>query len=143
MADEEEFPSEIREVPVEDIKPGPLQHKQGLTPVLEKIARTIYAKVGRFVYPSFEQWELGSIHPSLHRQHDPRPILAQADIILGQDVKTDEFFCLFGKDRLEDGGIPEGLKTLVIGLNPEDGKAAEMEKICAVIQMIRGRHDFS
>jgi hypothetical protein len=232
----------IEKIPVKDIKPGPIRHKQGLSPLLERTARDLFSRVGHFVYPSFEQWELGfmrdmqpwrevliweviarafdlysakhpdadgdrvvgvlsaistghvfenetemdkelrelfleagkhrwspfgeepvefpegnaivllfedivdewngSIHPNLRRQHDPRPVLAQADIILGQDVKTDECFCLFGTDRLEDGGgIPAGLKTLVIGLNPEDEKAAEMEKICAVIQMIRGRHD--
>jgi hypothetical protein len=57
---------EYRQVPVDKIKPGPLRHKKGLSPVLEQIARTLYSKVGHFVYPSFEQWEIGfmrDMHP--------------------------------------------------------------------------------
>ena len=232
---------EMREIPLDKIKPGPLRHKQGLSPVLERIARGIYTKVGHFVYPTFEQWELGfmrdmqpwreilvwetiartsdlyrakhpdanleqvvgkavsislghvsenesamekelrdfyieasrkrwtalteepvefpdgnafglqyedivdewdgSIHPNLRRQLDPRPILAQADIILGQDAKTEDFFCLFGKDRLEDGGIPAGLKTLAVSLDPKNEKAQELGKICAVVKAVKGHHD--
>lgn len=241
MAKKKKRRREMREIPLNKIKPGPLRHKKGLSPLLEQIAREIYAKVGHFVYPTFEQWELGfmrdmhpwrevllweviartsdlylakhpdanleqvvsdivvvstghisenpteaekelqtlfceagkkrwtalteepiefsegnaivlqyedvvdewngQIHPNLRRQFDPRPILSQADIILGQDVKTEKFFCLFGKDRLEDGGIPWGLKTVVIGLEREDEKTEELEKICAVVQMIKGHHD--
>lgn len=57
---------ELREIPVNEIKPGPLRHKKGLSPLLEQISRTLYEKVGHFVYPSFEQWELGfmrNMHP--------------------------------------------------------------------------------
>src|ERR1035437_4687964 len=88
------------------------------------------------------EWD-GSIHPNLRRQHDPRPILAQADIILGQDAKTEKFFCLFGTDRLEDGGIPAGLKTLVVSLDPKNEKTQELGKICAVVKATKGRHDAS
>jgi len=241
MAKKKKRRREIREIPVGNIKPGPLRHKRGLSAILERIARGIYSKVGHFVYPTFEQWEIGfmrdmqpwkevlvwetiartsdlylakhpdanleqvvgktvsislghvseneaamekelrelyieasrkrwialtdepfdfpsdnaivlqyedvvdewdgSIHPNLRRQLDPRPILAQADIILGQDVKTEEFFCLLGKDRLEDGGIPAGLKTLVVSLDPKNEKTQELGKICAVVKAIKGHHD--
>ena len=241
MAKKKKKKRAMREIPLDKIKPGPLRHKKGLSPLLEQIARTIYPKVGHFVYPSFEQWELGfmrdmhpwkeiliweaiarthdryhakhpdadmqqtvgtlvsislgaasenptetekelralfgeacnkrwtayldetvefpdgnaivlqyeevvdqwdgNIHPNLRRQLDPRPILAQADIILGQDAKTEEFFCLFGKDRLEDDGIPAGLKTLVVALDPKNEKTQELGKICAVVKAIKGRHD--
>jgi hypothetical protein len=237
MAKKKKKKREMREIPLDEIKPGPLRHKNGLSPLLERIARTIYAKVGHFVYPAFEQWELGfirdihpwkelliweaiarthdfylakhpdadmqqvvgtivgfstgmvsenpteaekelrtlfaeacnrqwvayteelfefpegnaivlqfedivdewdgNLHPNLRRQLDPRPILAQADIILGQDIKTEEFFSLFGKERLEDGGLPAGLKTLAISLDPK----RELGKVCAVVEKIRGRHD--
>ena len=242
MAKKKKRHREMREIPLDKIKPGPLRHKKGLSPLLEQIARTIYTKVGHFVYPTFEQWEIGfmrdmqpwreiliwetiartsdlyrakhpdanleqvvskavsislghisenesamekelrefyieaskkrwmvlaeepvefpdgnaivlqyedvvdewdgSIHPNLRRQLDPRPILAQADIILGQDAKTEKFFCLFGTDRLEDGGIPAGLKTLVVSLDLKNEKAQELGKICAVVKAIKGRHDF-
>ncbi len=57
---------EIRKVPLEDITQGPIRHKKGLTPLLEELARAIFAKVGHFVYPTFEQWDLGfmrDMHP--------------------------------------------------------------------------------
>ncbi len=50
---------EMREIPLDKIKPGPLRHKKGLSPLLEQIARVLYEKVGHFVYPTFEQWEIG------------------------------------------------------------------------------------
>jgi hypothetical protein len=246
MAKKKKRRRELREIPVGDIKPGPLRHKRGLSPLLERIARGIYSKVGHFVYPTFEQWEIGfmrdmhpwkeiliwetiartydlylvkypqanlgenlggivstivsistgqvaenpteaenelrqsyvdscnqrwtalteepfhfsegnavvlqyedvvdewdgAIHANLRRQLDPRTILAQADIILGQDIKTEKFFCLFGKDRLEDSGIPAGLTTLVVALDPKNEKTQELSKLCAIVKAIKGRHDF-
>ena len=241
MAKKKKKRKEYRQVPVDKIKPGPLRHKKGLSPLLERIARAIYEKVGHFVYPSFEQWEIGfmrdmhpwreiliweaiarthdlylakhpdadmqqpvgnivsislghvseketeaekelrilfsdawskrwtaliaepfefpdgnaivlqyedivdewdgSIHPNLRRQLDPRPILGQADIILGQDIKTEAFFCLFGAERLEEGGVPAGLKTVVVSLNPKNEKTQELGKVCAVVKAIKGHHD--
>ena len=88
-----------------------------------------------------DEWG-GSIHPNLRRQIDPRPILNQADIILGQDIKTEECFFLFGKDRLEDGGVPAGLKTVVVSLDPKNEKTQEFDKVCAVVKAIKGHHDF-
>ena len=58
--------SEPQDVPLEDLKQGPIRHEKGLTPLLEEIARAIFSKVGHFVYPTFEQWELGfmrDMHP--------------------------------------------------------------------------------
>jgi hypothetical protein len=57
---------ELQEVPLEDLKQGPICHEKGLTPLLEEIARAIFSKVGHLVYPTFEQWELGfmrDLHP--------------------------------------------------------------------------------
>ncbi len=241
MAKKKKKKREIHEIPLDKIKPGPLRHKKGLSPLLERIARTIYTKAGDFVHLTFEQWEIGfkrdmhpwneiliweaiaptsdlylakhpdanleqvvgrsvtislghvsenetamdkelrelyieaskkrwtalteepfdfpsdnaivlqyedvvdewdgSIQPNLRRQLDPRQILGQADIILGQDAKSEEFFCLFGKDRLEDGGIPAGLKTLVVSLDPKNEKTQELGNICAVVKAIKGHHD--
>jgi hypothetical protein len=235
------LPSETREVPLKDIKPGPIQHKKGLSPLLEKLSRDTFAKVGHFVYPTFEQWELGfmrdmhpwreiliwetiarthdlylakhpdadmqqavgtiillslgkvsenpteaeeelrtlygearskrwsalteepvdfpegnaivlqyedvvdewdgNIHPNLCRQLDPRQVLSQADIILGQDVKTEKLFFLFGTDRWQDGGLPAELKTLIVSLDTENEDQHDFERICAVVQVIKGYHD--
>ncbi len=66
MARKKKHRGELREVPLEDIKQGPIRHKKGLTPLLEEFARILFSKVGHFVYPTFEQWELGfmrDMHP--------------------------------------------------------------------------------
>jgi len=231
---------EQREVPLEDIQQGPIRHQKGLTPLLEEIARAIYAKVGHFVYPTFEQWKLGfmrdlhpereiliweniartfdlyvaehpeaanngqvvgaivaistgqlsedenekelrklyleaykklwiplieeqfefppgealvlqyrdiveekdgGIFPNLRGEEDCRRILAEADIILGMATLTEEMFGIYGSERLEEGSVPKGLKTLVVRLDPDNLKTHELEKICFVVEKIKGRHD--
>jgi hypothetical protein len=233
---------ELQEVPLEDIKQGPIRHKKGLSPLLETLARAIYSKVGHLVYPMFEQWELGfmrdlhpwqevliweniartfdlylathpeaandekvvstiavistghvsesetenekelrklyleaakkqwiplyrepfefppnqalmlqyrnvvdewngGIFPNLRGKDDCRRILADADIILGMDSMSEEMFCIYGSDRLEEGSVPEGLNTVVVRLDPENKKTHELEKICFVVERIKGRHD--
>jgi hypothetical protein len=87
-----------------------------------------------------DSWD-GAIHPNLHRQVDPRRILTDADIIVGMDPDSDEYFCIYGRDHLEDGGIPEGFRTVVIQLDPENKEPHELEMICAIVQVSRGRHD--
>ena len=232
---------EIREVPLEDIRPGPIRHKRGLTPLLGELARAIFAKVGHFVYPTFEQWELGfmrdmhpwreiliwetiartfdlysakhpdvkgeqvvgtivsistgqvsenesetekelrkmykeahgnrwsappgapfefpqdqapvlqfedivdewngAVHPNLRRQADPRRILTDADVIIGMDSNSEKHFCIYGRDRLEGGRIPEGLRTLVVSMDSDNEKRHELETVCAIVEIIKGRHD--
>jgi hypothetical protein len=68
-------------------------------------------------------------------------MLADADIIIGMASKSGEQFCIYGRDRLEDGRMPEGLRTLVVGLDRENEKSHELEKLCYVVQAIKGRHD--
>ena len=45
-------------VKVSDVQPGPIRHEQ-LDPQSEARARTLYERVGHFLIPTFEQWELG------------------------------------------------------------------------------------
>ena len=57
---------EQQSVPLSEIKQGPLRHKQGLSPLLTKLARDLFRRGGHYIYPSFEQWELGfmrDMHP--------------------------------------------------------------------------------
>jgi hypothetical protein len=226
----------------DDNKPGSIRNAKGLSPLLEEIARGIFAKVGHFAYPTFEQWELGfmrdlhpwqeiliweniartydlylaqhtedvnseqivaailavstgqmpenltesekelrktyleaskkqwiplfggpsefspdqalvlqyrniidewdgGIFPNLRGKEDCRRILADADIILGMDSISEEMFCIYGSERLERGGVPEGLKTVVVRLDSENKKTHELEKMCFVVERIKGRHD--
>ena len=43
---------------IQNLKPGPVRHGQ-LSPDLTERARSLYARVGHLMYPTFEQWELG------------------------------------------------------------------------------------
>ena len=45
----------------EELKPGPIRHKEGLSPLMTKLERAVYAKVGHFIYPTFEQWKLAAM----------------------------------------------------------------------------------
>ena len=240
MAKKKKQHGEISDVPLKDIKQGPIRHKQGLTPLLEEFARVLFSKVGHFAYPTFEQWELGFmrdlhpereilvweniartfdlhvakhpdaanneeivgtivsistgqvsgnenekelrklyieaykkqwvpligelfefpprqapllqyrdivdesdglIYPNLRGKVDCRRMLADADIIIGMASMSEEQFCIYGRDHLEAEKVPEGLKTLIVRLDPENEKTHELEKICFVVERIKGRHD--
>jgi len=231
----------LREVPLEDINEGPIRQEEGLTPLLEQLAKAIFAKVGYLLSPTFEEWELGflrdvhpwreiliweniartfdlfvakhpqaayskpivgtivsistghvpensiqdelrklyseaskkqwgsllgepfefpenqalvlkyedvvdewdgALHPNIRGNVDPRRVLTDADLIMGKASNSEEQFCICGSDHLEDGRIPEGFKTLIIHLDTENEKARELEKICYVVQQIKGRHDY-
>ncbi len=70
-------------------------------------------------------------------------MLADADIVIGMTATSGEQFCIYGRDRLEDGGIPEGFRTVVIRLDPENEDTHELENICVLVDDIKGRHDYS
>jgi hypothetical protein len=83
----------------------------------------------------------GLIYPNLRGKVDCRRMLADADIIIGMASMSEEQFCIYGRDRLEGGSVPKGLRTLVVRLDPENLKTHELEKICFVVERIKGRHD--
>jgi hypothetical protein len=231
---------ELRKVPVQDLQQGPIRHKKGLTPLLEKIARAIFAKVGRFVHPTFEQleldfmrdahpwreiliWEIiartfdlymaahpearnsteivgtiawistgmesktetekelrklyeeayknmwvplvgepfvfpegeavvlqyrdivderdGRVYPNLRGAIDCRQVLAAASIFLGKTAQSEGQFCIYGSEHCEDGKIPWGFGTVVVCFNSEDEKKHGVDKMCVIVEQIKGRHD--
>ena len=244
MAKKKKRLGDIWEIPPEDIQQGPLRYEEGLTPLLERLARDLFAKIGRFLYRKFEQWELrltrgvlpwreiliwehiartfddyvtehpeatdskkivstivsisvgtvfkeetetttelrelymktetrwvppiaigepfefppdgtvaieyrdivaeegGMFFPNLRGDVDARQILLAADIILGKDAGAESVFGIYGKDRLEEGGIPEGMKTVVVQLDVANEETAELEKMCHIVEQIKGRHDY-
>ena len=75
------------------------------------------------------------------RGSNPCRVLAHAEAILGMSCKSGKHFCIYGRDRLEGGGIPEGVKTVVIQLDPENEDTHGLAKICYVVEAIKGRHD--
>jgi hypothetical protein len=87
-----------------------------------------------------DEWD-GGIYPNLRGKDDCRRILADADIVLGMATMSGEHFCIYGRDCLEGERLPKGRKTVIVRLDPENLKTHELEKICFVVERIKGRHD--
>lgn len=74
---------------------------------------------------------------------DPRASLELADVIFGRDVMTQHQFLLYGREALErivESGDTEPLAALHIEL---DQDSEELEKIIALIEVMKGRHDYA
>jgi hypothetical protein len=84
----------------------------------------------------------GVINPNLRGEIDCRRMLADADIIIGMASTSGEHFCIYGRDHLEDGRIPEGFRTVIVRLDAENEDKHEMEKLCVIVKGIKGRHDY-
>ncbi|MGA2258639.1 MAG: hypothetical protein ABSG53_28570 [Thermoguttaceae bacterium] len=237
---------EKRSVPLNELRQGPIRHKQGLSPLLTELARNLFQRAGHYVYPSFEQWELGfmrdmhpwreiliweaicraheayvakhpeaanhatiipalaaisagatlekepeksqemqtllkeawgkrwtpwldlplefpedsalvlqfedivdghdgQIDPKLNRAIDPRCALAGAEVILGTDQhEPDQHFLIYGRDILEqspEGEVPEGTRVLIISLDAQNTTTNELDKILAVVHVVKRRDD--
>jgi hypothetical protein len=236
---------EKRSVPLSELKQGPIRHKQGLSPLLTKLARELFQRAGHYIYQTFEQWELGfmrdshpwreiliweaicrayeaylakhpeaakdakiipalaissgatlekepaksqelqqllketwgkrwtpfleshlefpddsamvlqyvdivdghdgQIDPKLNRAIDPRCALAGAEIILGMDHhEPDQHFLIYGRDILAqspEGEVPQGARVLIISLDAQNTTTSELDKILAVVHVVKGRHD--
>jgi hypothetical protein len=55
-----------RLIHTDELKQGRIRHEKGLSPLLTELARGLFQRAGHYVYPSFEQWELGfmrDLHP--------------------------------------------------------------------------------
>ena len=75
-------------------------------------------------------------------ESDPRPMLHRAEVIFGVDVMTGHQFLVFGKAALQKivaSGTAENLQTVYIGLDQETD---ELEKLCALVQTIKGYYDY-
>ena len=78
---------------------------------------------------------------------DPNPDmnyqgLAEADVIFGVDVMSGNAFPVYGRDILEEivaTGEARGCRILKIGIDQETD---ELEKLCALVQAYRGKHEY-
>jgi hypothetical protein len=113
---------EKRLVPLDEIKQGPLRHKQGLSPLLTELARELYGRVGHYAYPSFEQWELGFMRDS----HPWREILIWEAI-----CRAYEAYLAKRPEAASDTEIVPALAGLSTGatLEEEPAKAQELQEL--------------
>ena len=118
MPSDEKQPDEIREVNVNDLKQGPLRHKEGLTPLLEGLARDLFATVGRFVYPTFEQWELGFMRD----MHPWRELLIWETV-----ARTYKLYLGEHPEAVDDNELAGTIVSLSLGVVPENPTEKEKD----------------
>ena len=73
---------------------------------------------------------------------DPRPVVYSADLIFGVDVMSRKQFLVYGQPtlrRIIKTGKSEHCRVLRIEL---DRETDELERLCAVVQAVKGRHDY-
>jgi hypothetical protein len=73
---------------------------------------------------------------------NPRELVASADVILGVDIDSDHEFVVYGRDRLRrviGSGESEMARVLRIELDQESD---ELEKLIALVQVVKGSHDY-
>jgi len=81
--------------------------------------------------------------PNLSAPGDPERELREAEVIVGVDVMSERQFLVFGRDtlkRIRTSGNAEGVRMLSIAL---DQDTAELEKLLALVQVVKGHHDYS
>ncbi len=73
---------------------------------------------------------------------DPREALQEAEVILAVDVMTQKEAVVFGKELLQEiasGKNAASVAMLRIGLDIETD---ELEKLLALVQVMKGYHDY-
>jgi hypothetical protein len=80
---------------------------------------------------------------SPNRAVDYRPRLGAADVIIGVDVMTRTEFLVYGRAAVEDlartgGPIPENVEVVAL-----DRETAELDQLCALVETLKGYHDFT
>jgi hypothetical protein len=82
-----------------------------------------------------------SLGPNL--SSDPRLALHKANVIIGVDVMNQREFLVYGRNtlkRIVASGVAELVPVLRIGL---DQDSDELEKLLALVQIIKGQHDYA
>jgi hypothetical protein len=77
-----------------------------------------------------------------NRAVDYRQVLHDADVVLGKDWMTGNEFLVFGRDFLKgviESGLTKTAAVLRIGLDQE---SEELERLLALMLVVKGRHDY-
>jgi len=73
---------------------------------------------------------------------NPRRDLKDAEVIIGVDVMSQRPFLVYGRDTVERvaaGGRAKKVRALAVELDQE---TEELERLCALVQVLKGRHDY-
>jgi len=113
---------EKRLVRLNELKQGPIRHKQGLSPLLTDLARNLFQRAGHYIYPSFEQWELGFMRD----MHPWREILVWEVI-----CRAYEAYLAIHPDAAKDAKIIPALAAISAGgtLEKEPERFQELQEL--------------
>ena len=99
-------------------------------------------------FPRFPLAAFFAAHEPAERP-DPNPAmfptLTEADLIFGVDVSTGSQFLVFGRELLQTiarGGMIRAVKGIVVEID-QDKPYGELERLCALVQVIKGHDDYS
>ena len=81
-------------------------------------------------------------HCDVNESKDYRPVLNAADIILGVDVMSEREFLVFGRQALEQIAVSGQTDQLVVVKIALDQDSTELEKLIALVTVIKGSHDY-
>lgn len=73
------------------------------------------------------------------------PTLTEAELIFGVDLSTGSQFLVYGRELLQTiarGGMVRAVKGIVVEID-QDKPYGELERLCALVQVIKGHDDFS
>ena len=73
---------------------------------------------------------------------DPRPALNAAQVVLGVDVMSGREFLVYGRQELERiGKTGKGTKLAILRIGI-DQETDELERLCALMLVVKGRFDY-
>jgi hypothetical protein len=83
--------------------------------------------------------------PNKYAAFNVRKTLQAADVIIGRDVMTGREFILYGRDAVEriagTRDDSENADVIAISLD-RDPKSDDLERIIALVKIVKGRHDY-
>lgn len=82
------------------------------------------------------------LHGDHHPDSDPRPAFRFADVVLGTGIKTKKNALIFGRKALQVARIGDSEKCLLIFRVKIDEDTDDLEKLCALCQVRKGRHEY-
>lgn len=105
---------------------GPIANRKNVTMTIPAIA--VNALFGKGMEPNMSA--------------DYEQFIENADVIFGVDVMSEREFLVYGRKALRDNAISGQVKTLAVTRVALDQETEELEKLVALIRILRGSDDY-
>jgi hypothetical protein len=83
-----------------------------------------------------------SLEPNTSLPFHPGQFLAEADVIFGVNVMEDRNFLVYGRKAIEEIALTGKKKDLRVVRIALDQETDELEKLIALVTVIKGKHDY-